>query len=133
VHGLASERGIRAQSGRIGAAVRWQSDRIADPMPRQDEHRQDKPSNRAPAREGFRDPLLNEIRAKQIELYGNGSDAPIVSQPFTTAIEQERETLRLEALALHERFLNGELGPAEYERLRADLGKPDDDLTRVGA
>ena len=36
-------------------------------------------------------------------------------------------------MSLHERYLNGELGPAEYERLRADIGKPDDDLTRVDA
>lgn len=33
VHGLASERGKRAQSARIASAVRWQSGRIADAMP----------------------------------------------------------------------------------------------------
>ncbi len=41
VHGLASEREMRAQSGRNAAAVRWQSDRNADPMPRRAETSRD--------------------------------------------------------------------------------------------
>lgn len=47
MHGLASEREMRSHSGRIAAEVRWQSGRTADPMPRQDEHRQDEHSPRA--------------------------------------------------------------------------------------
>ena len=82
-------------------------------------------------RKPFVDPLLEQIRAAVIERYGE--DQPIVPTRLPTAVEQERETHRLEALALHERYLRGELGPAEYERLRADVGKPDDDLTRLHA
>jgi hypothetical protein len=56
VHGLASEREMRAQYGRNAAAMRWQSGRNADPMPRRDETRQDE-TTRAPARErGVMDP-----------------------------------------------------------------------------
>ena len=44
MHGLASERQLRGHSARNAAAVRWQSERNANPMPRQDEHRQDKTS-----------------------------------------------------------------------------------------
>lgn len=42
MHGLASEREMRAQSARSAAAVRWQSERNAERMPRQDKTRQDK-------------------------------------------------------------------------------------------
>jgi hypothetical protein len=54
VHGLASEREMRSQYGRNASAVRWQSARNADTMPRQDETRQDE--SRAPAREGVKTP-----------------------------------------------------------------------------
>jgi hypothetical protein len=58
LHGLASEREQRAQSARNAAAKRWQSDGNADSMPRQDEHRQDKTSNRARAGNG--EPVLED-------------------------------------------------------------------------
>jgi hypothetical protein len=55
VHGLASEREMRTHSARNAAAVRWQSGRNADPMPRRDETRRDE--SRAPARaRGVTDP-----------------------------------------------------------------------------
>jgi hypothetical protein len=133
MHGLASERELRGQSGRNAAAVRWQSGRNAEPMPRQDEHRQDKTSSTRAMRKPFADPLLEQIRTAQLATYE--VDGPIVPEPtrLLTAAEQEREAHRLEALALHERFQRGDLEAAEYERLRADVGKPDDDLTRLHA
>ena len=39
MHGLANERALRSQYGRNAAAVRWQSDRISQPMPRTEEKR----------------------------------------------------------------------------------------------
>ena len=44
MHGLASEREKRSQSGRNAAAMRWQSERIADPMPRRAETSKDETS-----------------------------------------------------------------------------------------
>lgn len=52
--------------------------------------------------------------------------------PAEEAAEQEREAHRLEALDLWAKYKAGELTEAEYERLRADIGKPNDDLTRTG-
>lgn len=50
-----------------------------------------------------------------------------------SAKDPEREARRKEALALHERYINGELTETEYGRLYADLGKQPDDLTRLDA
>jgi len=47
-----------------------------------------------------------------------------------SALDAEREARRLEANALHKRFLDGEISEAMYERLRQDIGKEPDDLTR---
>lgn len=52
IHGLASERGIRSQYGRIGAASRWNGSRNASI----DKHRQDKTSiDKQGATASFRD------------------------------------------------------------------------------
>lgn len=149
VHGLASERGLRSESGRIAAGARWHSGRNADPMPRRDKTRQDEHIARPRARDGGErenggrprprpsiesDPLLAEIKAAQLEQYGP-DNTPIVPEPTRalTAAEREREATRLEALALHERFRRGEITEPIYERLRADIGKEPDDLTRLEA
>lgn len=86
-----------------------------------------------PRARGFTDPLLVEMRSAIEATYGNG-DTPIVPEPtrILTGAEQERERNRLEAHALHERFKRGELTEDQYERLRADIGKEPDDLTRIG-
>lgn len=49
MRGLTEERERRAASGRIGAAVRWQSGRNADAMPRRDETSKEEKSNGANA------------------------------------------------------------------------------------
>ncbi len=49
IKGLQAERERRASSGRIGAAVRWQSERNATAMPRRDETSIEKTSNGANA------------------------------------------------------------------------------------
>lgn len=81
----------------------------------------------------FTDPVLVAQRAAILAKYGE--DQPIIAQPVVipTPAAQEREAHRLEALALHGRFLDNELSEPEYQRLLADIGKPDDDLTRMGA
>ena len=138
MHGLASERGLRSESARTANRVRWDNARTPNGIPRQDKHRQDETSNtRAKRTNGspFTDPVLIAQRAAILERYGEEQDHPIVPAPtnILTAAEQEREAHRLEAYALHERFKRGEFGLAEYERLLADVGKPDDDLTRLHA
>lgn len=40
IHGLDAERNARGTAARNAAALRWHSERNADPMPRRDEHRQ---------------------------------------------------------------------------------------------
>lgn len=49
------------------------------------------------------------------------------------AAAQERESRRLQALALWQRFQRGEISRDVYELLVADLGKEPDDLTRKDA
>ncbi len=83
VHGLASERDMRSQSGRNAAEVRWHSERNADPMlakTRRDEHRQDKQNGAQSARRNTvdSDPHLREYREAIIENHGKGMDEPTV-------------------------------------------------------
>ena len=52
IRGLSAERERRAASARIGAAVRWQSERNADAMPRRDETRRDKKKDLHDGRHG---------------------------------------------------------------------------------
>ena len=80
-----------------------------------------------------RDPLLAQIKAAVEAKYGpEGPTIPEPTRPLSAA-EREREADRLEALALHQRYLAGEFTAAAYERLRADIGKQPDDLTRASA
>ena len=92
VHGLASERAVRSDSARNAAASRWHSERNAKPM--LDETSIDK-TRQAGRTDAFasefrpsrpkvssvdRDPLLREMRAAQVERYGNGMDEPTIKE-----------------------------------------------------
>jgi len=147
MHGLANERAQRSESARNANRVRWDSAR--SPKGILDKTSIDETRQRAPAREGKeggrgdgaprprnsveRNPLLAEIKAAVEAKYGE--ETAIVPEPTRalTAAEREREANRLEALALHERFQRGEIAEGAYERMRADLGKEPDDLTRLDA
>jgi hypothetical protein len=80
VHGLASEREMRSDSGRNAAAKRWHSNGNADPM--LDETRRDKQSKatrmNANGRRSTvdRDPHLREYRDAIREIHGPGMDEP---------------------------------------------------------
>ena len=137
IHGLDAERTRRSEAARVGGLASGRS-RSVEPSfngrstkSNLDKTSIDKTSNTRAMRKPFADPLLEQIRTAQVATYGE--EQSTVPTRLPTAAEQERETHRLEALALHERFQRGELGPAEYERLLADVGKPDDDLTRLHA
>lgn len=60
IRGLAAERERRSASSRIGAEVRWQSERNANAMPRREETRQDKKSSGANAPKKDDPPPLSE-------------------------------------------------------------------------
>lgn len=114
IHGLDRERQRRSDLAAYAAQVRWDADRNADStarrnavsMPRRDEHRKE------------------EKRVdKDVDLQ-NGARA-------LTPLDLQREARRIEALELHERFKRHEITEAQYERLRQDIGKEPDDLTRV--
>ena len=49
----------------------------------------------------------------------------------TEAAQLERESRRLEALALWNRYQQGEISRETYDLLVSDIGKNDDDLTRT--
>jgi len=154
IHGMTKERSGRSKQAAHAADVRWHSASTpvrntdgnarsnAEAMPNRDETSKDETSiPRASATNGLarprpstvdRDPELRAQRDAQRARYGDGQDDPVPLKAMTAA-EQERESRRIEGLALHERFKRGELTEPQYERLLTDIGKEPDDLTRLPA
>jgi hypothetical protein len=122
IHGLETERAKRSQYGRNAAEVRWHGKRNADPV--LDETRRDKQRL---------DEASDEKTPQPPASGGTGlrADGDSRRQRAEAFASMEREQRRQEAMALQQRYLRGEIQADEYERLKADIGKEPDDLTRL--